>query len=391
MKQEHETQARRRSLLIVAGESSGDGYGAALVRELLQQEPRLRVAGLGGPRMAAAGVELLQDLPAPAVIGVGGGLNNLGGLVRAYRKLTHRLSVEPPDAVVLIEFPEFNLMVARHAKRVGVPVIYYVSPQVWAWRRGRLKKIAKYVRKMLCLFQFEKEMYRRAGIDVTLVGHPLLDTMAEKLEVTDRPAVRRSLGLPETGTLIGLLPGSRRKEIEYVLPVLLESAEIMQRRMKDLTFVTVWAEGLDPGQFSQIAAGYRVESRTVSGRAHDVMLASDLLLVCSGTATLEAGLLGTPMVVTYKADILSHVIFGPLISPGNYALVNIAAGKQVVPELYMIDATPKRISTAALDMLCNRLDETRRNLAVVREKLGSPGASARAADEILKVIQPVGR
>ena len=377
---------RAKKLLIVAGEASGDTHGAALVRELVKREPDLHIAGLGGPRMAAAGVELFQDLTSHAMIGAAGLFGSLGGLVRAYRKITHSLGTDRPDAIVLIDFPEFNLMVARHAKEIGVPVIYYVSPQIWAWRTGRMKKIAARVRKMLVFFPFEKEMYDRAGVDATFVGHPLLDTMSDKLSVTERAAVRRSLGLPESGTVVGLLPGSRRKEIEHVFPTLLQSAEIIRAERPDTTFAVAQAEGLPTRSFERIAARRDVEFKMITSRAHDVMLASDLLLVCSGTATLEAGLLATPMIVTYDSDFFSYVLFGPFINPGDFALVNIVVGERIVPELYLSDAKPKRIAATALDLLNGKLDDMRAKLGVIREKLGGPGASARAADEILRII-----
>ncbi len=377
---------RIKSLLIIAGEQSGDAHGAALVRDLRKQEPRLHVAGLGGPKMAAEGVELIRDFTAHAIIGLGGLMKNMLGFVQSYRAIRHRLSVHRPDAIILIDFPDFNLLVAQHAKRVGVPVIYYISPHIWAWRRGRMKKIVKRVRKMLVFFEFEKELYERAGVDVTLVGHPLLDTLAEKLATGSRAAARRSLGLAEAGTVIGILPGSRRKEIELVFPILLKTAEIMQREMSDLRFVSARAAGLDAERFRRVVARHGLDLTVVSGRAHDVMLASNLLLTCSGTATLEAGLLGTPMVVTYRADMVSYMIFGPFISPADYALVNIAAGERIVPEFYLFDAKPRLIAATALEMLRGDLDEPRRKLAVLRQKLGQPGASARAAAEILKLI-----
>ena len=375
-----------RNIFIIAGEASGDAYGGALVSELVTQDSRVRVAGLGGPQMAAAGVDLMQDLTSHAMMGFAGLLENVGGLFRAYRRVVHRLSIDRPDAVVLIDFPEFNLLVARHAKRIGIPVIYYVSPQVWAWRTGRVKKIAKRVRKMLCLFEFEKTFYEEAGVDVTHVGHPLLDTMADKLGGVDRAALRRDLGLPESGTVIGLLPGSRRKEIEYIYPLLLTAAEILQHEGKNVTFATARADKIKPAQLETIAAKHGVEPTVIAGRTHDVMLASDLLLIASGTATLEAGLLGTPMVVTYQGPLLSYIIFGMLLCPGHLALANIVAEKNVVPELYMVNARPEKIAASALDILRDGGDAMRRELGVIREKLGQPGASARAAEEILKII-----
>jgi lipid-A-disaccharide synthase len=378
--------ARGQDLLMSAGEASSDAYGARLARELFARRPGLRVGGLGGPEMAAAGVELMQDTTRHAVMGAAGLLGGLGAFARAYRRMIHRLSCDPPAALVLIDSPEFNLPVARHARRVGVPVVYYVSPQVWAWRRGRIRKIAARVTKMLCLFEFERELYERAGVDVVHVGHPLVDVLGDKLGVSDRGAVRRSLGLPESGTVVGLLPGSRRKEIDHVLPVLLRSAEILRREAGEVTFVLARAPGLDPERIDRVAAGFDVPFRRITGRAHDVMLASDLLLICSGTATLEAGLLGTPMVVTYQADLVNTALFGALVKAGDFALANIAAGERIVPEFYLLRAKPDRIAAAARALLDGGLDAMRRRLGVLRETVGPPGATARAADEVLAFL-----
>ncbi len=380
------TSRKRKHLLISTGDPSGDAYGAALVRELLAREPGLDVAGLGGPKMAAAGVRLLRDLTEHAVVGIMGLFSSAATFTRARRTITHILSTRPPDALILIDFPWFNLILAKHAKRVGVPVIYYVSPQVWAWHTSRIALMARIVRKMLVFFEFEREMYERTGLDVTHVGHPLLDTMAGVLNVTDRSAVRQSLGVLPGEALIGLLPGSRRKEVQYVLPVLLGAAEIVRRELGEVTFITGWADRLDPAQHERIASRFSVRPRLVAGRTYDVMLASDLLLVCSGTATLEAGLLGTPMVATYASDIVSYIIFGSLVVTPHLALANVAAGERVVPECYMINATPRRVAAAALDLWHGELDETRRKLGVIRAQLGRPGASARAAEEILRII-----
>ena len=373
-------------MLIVAGEVSGDMHGAALVREIHALAPDVQFAGLGGAKMREAGVAILHDLTRHAVVGLAGIAENLAGFIRAYRIITHRLSADPPDAIVLVDFPDFNLMVAEHAARVGVPVIYYVSPQLWAWRTGRVEKIARCVRKMLVFFDFEREFYERHGVDAAFVGHPLLDSMADKLDVTDDAGVRRALGLAETGLLVGLLPGSRRKEIKYILPVLLGAAELVRRERPDVRFVLPRAPGITQEQIDRVARKFDVPFTTVDGRAHDVMIASDLLLICSGTATLEAGLLATPMVATYTGDWLSYTLIGPLIKTRTYALANIAAGEKIVPEYYCIDAKPRLIADSALALLNGGLAQMRRRLGVIRQKLGQPGASRRAAEEILKLF-----
>jgi lipid-A-disaccharide synthase len=376
-----------RTLFLIAGETSGDAYGAALARELHAREPDLRLTGLGGPKMADAGVALMQDLTHHAMMGLYGVFDNLAGLLRAYRTITHRLSTDRPDGIVLIDFPEFNLAVAKHAKRLGIPVIYYVSPQIWAWRTGRVHKIARRVTRMLVLFAFERDFYARYGVDVTHVGHPLLDTMADKLAITDRAAVRRALGLPEDGRLVGLLPGSRRKEVLGVFPLFLESAKLMLDAEPDLRFVVARAPALDPALFEQAGRRFDVPFTIIDGRAHDVMIASDMLLCCSGTATLEAGLLRTPMVSAYRTGLIAMLLFGPLIRPGALALANIVAEDWVIPECYGPNAKPEKIAKAGLDVL-GRRDEIREKLAVIREKLGEPGATGRAADEVLDVLGP---
>lgn len=373
-------------LLIVAGETSGDGLGADLVREVVARDPAIEFSGLGGPKMAAAGVNVLQDLTNHAVVGSMGLLGNLGGLLRAYRLITHELSANKPDAIILIDFPDFNLMVAKHAKAMGVPVIYYVSPQLWAWRSGRIKLIKERVRKMLVFFDFEREMYEKAGVDVTHVGHPLLDVLDPLIKDSNKEEMRKALGLAPENRLVGLVPGSRKSEVERVFPVLLQSAELLAKSVPNLQFAVPRAPNISPGHLGRIGNRYNIKFVTVDYKAHELMVASDLLLICSGTATLEAGVLGTPMVATYKTDIISSTLFGPFIKTGFYALPNIVAGEEIIPEFYVFNAKPNLIAKAAEDILTYKLGDTRKRLELMRAKLGERGAAARAAAEVIKLL-----
>ena len=366
------------SLLLVAGETSGDIHGANLARALKALDPSVTVAGVGGLHMREAGVELIHDVTAHATVGVVEVVQNFGRYASLYRRLQSELRKRKPDAVVLIDSPDFNLRFAGRVSDHGIPVVYYVSPQIWAWRSGRIRTIRRVVRKMLVILDFEEKIYRDAGVDVTFVGHPLLD--AEK--PVDRDAVRRELGLPRL--LVGLFPGSRRKQFRSLFPVYREAAARIAREVPDVRFAVGCAPAIDP------AAAAVDGFRTLWNRTPDLMAASDLLLVSSGTATLEAAMYGTPMIVSYRLNPITAYAFGPIVRMHipDFALVNIVAGRRVVPELYQRKASPERIAAEAVGMLRDgRLAEIRAALAEVRRKMGSPGASRRAAEEVLKVAR----
>jgi lipid-A-disaccharide synthase len=367
------------TIFFVATETSGDIHGANLVRQLKAMDPTIRMVGAGGPNMREAGVEILIDPTEHATVGVVEVVRHLGRYAQIYRLLQSSLKKWLPDAVVLIDSPDFNLRFAGRVKDHRIPVIYYISPQIWAWRKSRIKTIRKVVTKMLVILDFEEKIYRDAGVDVAFVGHPLLDAYRD----IDRDAVRKEWGVGPKQLLIGLLPGSRGKQFRLLFPVMKKTAELIHKEQPDAKFILGCAPNINP----KLAQGQGID--VAVNRTADLMAASDLLLVASGTATLEAGIYGTPMIVTYKLNPATAYLFGPLVwlNTRLWALVNIVAGKEIVPEMYQWRAKPELLAKEALSMVRDgRLPEIRKQLGEVRRKLGSPGASKRAAEEILKTI-----
>jgi lipid-A-disaccharide synthase len=373
-----------KTLLIVAGEASGDLHGANLARELLRLRPGLRLAGAGGARMRDAGVEILHDPTAHASIGVVEALRNLGGYAKMHRALVSALRARRPDGAVLIDCPDFNLRYAERVRDAGVPVVYYISPQVWAWRPGRVRTIRRLVRRMIVIFDFEERFYRDAGVDAVFVGHPLLDAVRD----VDGAAFRREIGGGDP--LVGLLPGSRWRQFKSLLPLMLETGALARRELPGARFVVGCADTIAPARVAPFRRAAPAPFEPVWGRTAEVMAASDLLLVASGTATLEAAIYGTPMIVTYKMSRVAEFAMRPFVAKGLrfVALPNIIAGREIVPELYQAKAKPGLLAREAVSMVRDgRLASIRRELAGVRAKLGRPGASRRAAEEVLRAIE----
>ncbi len=365
------------ALLIVAGESSGDLHGANLARALRELDPAVRLVGAGGPRMREAGVELVDDTTAYATIGAVDAFRQMHRYLRLYRLLGSALLRWKPDACVLIDYPDFNLRFAERARDVGTPVIYYISPQVWAWRPGRIRAIKRLVRKMIVIFDFEEELYRREGVDAVFVGHPLLDLLPS----APRRSLREELRV-ETSPLLGLLPGSRPSQFRRLLPRMAKAAQIIRGELPEARFVVGCASKIDPKQ------AMRPGLDVVWNRTPDVMASSDLILTASGTATIEAAIFGTPMIVTYVLNPLMVLAAKPFLRVRNYAMVNIVAGREIMPELYQFKARPEILAREALAILREgRLPRMRTELAEVRRRLGPPGASRRAAREVLSAIR----
>jgi lipid-A-disaccharide synthase len=372
------------SLMLVAGEASGDLHGATLARHLKRLAPSVALVGMGGPRMAEAGVGLLSDVTRLAVVGGSEAVRRVPALYRAYRRLVSRLEEGPPRAVVLIDFPEFNLRLARRAKRLGIPVIYFIPPQVWAWRRGRVRLIARLTTCVLVVFPFEVPLYEAAGARVKFVGHPLLDGLASP---PTRRESRESLGIPAETPLVGLLPGSRREEVGRLLPEMVGAAALVREARPDARFVLALAPTVDRVLVNSLLATAPVEVSVAAGKTYEVMAASDLLLVASGTATLEAALIGTPMVVCYRVSRVSHLAGRLLIRIPWISLANIVAGRAVVPELLQDDASGARLAAEALRLMGSptALGAQREAFAEIRGRLGTAGVGERAARSILDI------
>jgi lipid-A-disaccharide synthase len=343
--------ADHRCIMLSAGEASGDLHGATMCRALRALDPAVRLIGMGGPRMAAAGVEILVDPTAQAAVGTSEALGHVPALYRAYKILVERLRNARPLAIVLIDFPEFNLRLARQARRAGIPVVYFIPPQLWAWRRGRIRQMARRVTRVLAAFPFEKDLYEGAGVPVEFVGHPLLDVVPRDL---DRAKARERLGVGEGRIVVGLLPGSREHEVSRLLPHMLDAAARLAvdgRRC----FVLGLAASVEREQVTALlgraakAGGPPVE--VVKGLTYEVMAGADVLLIASGTATLEAALLGAPMVVCYRVSRLTELMARVLKRSPWISLPNIIAGRGAVPEILQDDVTGARLASEAEHLL----------------------------------------
>ena len=376
-----------KDLFIIAGENSGDLHGSNLVKELLKLDPSLRISGIGGSQMRQAGVNLLANIvDRLAIIGFTGVIKNADRLFRLYRKVIHFLDDVRPAAVILIDYPGFNFKVMRAAKKRGIPVVYYIMPQVWAWHRSRIYTLKELTERLLVVFPFEKKLCESVNIkQVRYVGHPLLDVM--NLTMT-REEVFAKFNFDPKKKLIGLLPGSRKPEIDRLLPAMLGAAERIQKALPDVQFALPRASSIKPELIQYYLSTANVEVRMVDAFRYNVRSAMDFALVKSGTSTLETAILGCPMVVVYKVSFIAWIIGKSVVKLPYIGLVNIIAGEMLVPELLQNEATPMNIADKTIEMLQDekRLDGVRYALKKVTEKLGGPGASRRAAENVLEVI-----
>lgn len=367
-----------RRIMIVAGEASGDIYGADLAIEARRLAPDLHFFGIGGARMREAGVETLVDSAEMAVVGLVEVLKHFDVISSAFLKLKKILLNDPPQLLILIDYPGFNLRLAKVARKAGVKVLYYISPQIWAWRQGRVRKIAKLVDHMAVILPFEVPFYEKAGVPVTFVGHP----MSRMVNVTmDRNQAAASIGMPAEGKIVGLFPGSRRNEIERLLPVIADAALLLKKQHPDVSFLLPLASTLrDEDVLPRLeAAGLQVT--ITRNRIHDVIRACDAVISVSGTVTLEIALVGTPMVIIYRLSPLTFQLAKRLVKISNIGLCNIVAGKTVVQELIQDDANPERIAAEISRILADKTYsmEIKQNLAEIRAKLGYGDASRNVA------------
>jgi lipid-A-disaccharide synthase len=366
-------------VMIVAGEASGDLHGSFLVREMLAINPSLHFYGIGGNKMKEAGVRLLASAADIAVVGLSEVFSKAGTFIKIMAKIRKSMDQLKPNLVILIDFPDFNLnIVARAAKKRNIKIFYYISPQVWAWRGGRVEQIKRLVDKMAVILPFEVDFYASHGFAVHYVGHPLRDTVKSSFT---KSQAKLHFGLSEKQTTIGLLPGSRTAEINRLLPAMMQAAQIISGKIPDAQYILPLAHTLDENIVAGIIAPSGINVKIVPGHTYDVLACCDLAIVTSGTATLETGLMGVPMIIIYKLSLFSELICRLIIKPQLIGLVNIIAGKTVAPELLQRDASGPRIAAEALAILLNegKKQEVIAELADIRDKLGEAGAAGRAA------------
>lgn len=376
--------AKGKRVLIIAGEASGDLYGGNLVKAIRTVDPSISFLGVGGPRMEQAGVALLRHAEEMAVVGLPG-VKRLVTIFVAFKEVSASLIHWRPDLIILIDYPEFNLLVAGRAKKLGIPVMYYVSPQIWAWRSGRMNTIRSRVDRMVVILPFEEKMYQEAGVNVSFVGHPLLDLI--EAENNGEPLYR---GSSENGSwrLIGLLPGSRNSEVSRLLPVMLDTATILVDMIPEIQFLVPLAPTISKEQVYPYLSGRDLPLTLVTDSTHEVIRACELIIAASGTVTLEAAIFGTPLVVVYKVNPLTYWLGKRLVQVHHVALANIIAGETVAPELIQHDVTPERIAQESLNILSDdkRQEWIKERLQDVHEELGSPGASDKAAAIALELM-----
>ena len=370
---------------MVAGEVSGDLQGAHLMEAILHIDPKVQFFGIGGDRLERMGMRLLYHSQSLSVVGITEVLFKIRSILKALRRLKKSLDRERPDLIILIDFPDFNLRLAKIAHRKGIPILYYISPQVWAWRPKRVKLIAQWVKKMVVLFPFEVPFYEAAGVDVEWVGHPLLDIVKPTLS---KEVAFQRFDLDPKRKTIALLPGSRTHEVKRLLPPLLASAQLLAKEMPDLQFIIPLAPGIHQRTLSPWMSNIFVPVKVVEGWAYEVMNLSELLITASGTATLEAAILGKPMVIVYKVSFFSYWIGRALIQVDHIGLVNLVAGKAIAPELIQKDVHPQRIAEEALRILRDPILRRRmtESMAEVRQSLGEPGAAQRAATIVTSLL-----
>ncbi len=371
-----------RHIMILAGEPSGDLHGANLVRSLKQMEPGLKISGIGGDGMAARGMELFFHINRLSVMGLTEVLLQFRVIKQAFDLFRQKVRTTKPDLVILIDYPGFNLRAAAFAKKAGVPVLYYITPKVWAWKRSRLKTIKRVVDHAALIFPFEAPMFRKEGIPATFVGHPLLDCYPD----TMTPDRSREDG----DFIIGLLPGSRETEISALFKTMVESAVLIRKRIGNVRFLVSAAPSVDHQQMEQIMAPYNKDHlfTLVKGTPQSIFHRADLLVAASGTVTLEAAICGVPMIIVYKLSSLTFFIGRIFVRLKHVGLANIIAGHEVVPELLQNQATPETIAHTAVSLLNRKkLGQMRSRLLMIRKLLGGRGASLRTARLALELMR----
>jgi lipid-A-disaccharide synthase len=372
-------------VMLSCGEPSGDLYAGALVEALRERDAAVDVFGLGGERFQAAGGRLIGDFRGLAVTGLIEALRVLPDSYSMFRKLVEAAKRERPDVLVLIDYPDFNFRLMATVRRLGVPIVYYVSPQLWAWRSGRIQTMKALVDRVLPIFPFEEPLYRNEGMDVRFVGHPLVDLAVAH---RSREELAQAVDLDASRPIVALLPGSRPNELHRLVPVLAAAVPRIASAVLGTQFLVARAPDI-PDSFFAPFQGVGAPVRIVDSGTDDVLAASDVVITASGTATIQTALHGKPMVVVYRLSPVTYRLGKPLVRVSMYSMVNLVAGERVVEELIQDQCTPEAVAREAVDLLTNdaRVADMKERLAMVRERLGGCGASGRTADAVLEVAR----
>jgi len=367
-----------KKILIIAGEASGDLYGAHLVSALKKIRPETDFCGVGGARMKEAGVDIIYPIDELGIIGFFEIFSKIKIIKNLFSLLSKRIKKESFDLAILVNYPGFNLAFAKVLKKRRVPVVFYSSPQVWAWGRWRLRKIKKFVDKMIVLLKFEEDFYKRYGMDAEFVGHPLVDIVKP-----GGPVVAKD----DNAKIISLVPGSRKSEVRNLFSTMLNAAEIICAKRGDIRFLITKHPQLPLEIYKNTLKRYNLPVKIVDGKIYDCLSSSDLAVAVSGSVTLEAAILGTPMIIINRLSFLTGILYLIFVRLANVGLVNIIAGRRIMPELLQYDATARNIADEALSILSDdkRYKKMKEDLEEVNRLVGSPGASDRAAAIISKI------
>ena len=378
-------KTKAKKVLIVTGEASGDLHASHLVKEMLILQPDLYCYGMGGEKLRTEGTHIVFDIAQLAVMGITEVIRHFGQIYRVFTTLKGLLKNDRPDLVILVDYPDFNLRLAKVAHKYGVPVLYYISPQIWAWRTNRIKQIAQVVKKMIVVFPFERSLYEEAGIDVTFTGHPLLDIV--KTTKSKEENIKH-FGLDPHKTTIGLLPGSRISEVKKLLPPMIGAAHQLAEQFSNLQFILPVAPGIQRTEIEKFLRDSKVAISVVDNSIYEVISTAHLVVVASGTATLETALLSKPMVIIYKMSPLSYMIGKKLVKVPYIGMANIMAGKKVVPELIQNEATADNITAKVPHLLTDNhyYQSVCEDLTSIKQELGKPGASKRAAQIAVNML-----
>ena len=375
-----------KKILIISGEPSGDLHASNLVKDLKSLDPSLQFYGVGGELSKKAGVDVIFDITKLALVGVVEVIKHISVVKEAHDAVIKKIENDRPDIAILVDYPGFNLKIAGDLSRKSIPVVYYISPQIWAWGRQRIHAIKKYVSKMLVFFKFEEELYKTYGVNTDFVGHPLVDVVKV---TSSKDEVFKKYSLSKDKKTIAILPGSRESEIKVFLPVLAKAAEMISQKMDNVQFVISKHPDKPLSMYEAGLKGASFDYRLAEGDMHNIVGAADFAIVASGTATLETGMLGTPLIIVYKTSHITYALYKLVTNTRFIGLVNVIAKKEVAPELLQYRMTPERIAEKTLEALSNpaKLTQARKELALVKDSLGSSGASLRAAKAILPLLK----